>query len=180
MSKYLFLDIDGVLNHDEWFESVHYRKHQENWKKSMFDPECVVRVNKILEATCARLVVSSSWRSMTDLKEIFEGVGLPTDFDITPHADTIYSREEYAYDSPVFWRGNEIKYYLDRHPAGNYVILDDDCDMLDEQLDHFIQTCGDKINTPNLYINNEGSGLTDKLMNKAIDILNGNIKETNN
>lgn len=52
--------------------------------------------------------------------------------------------------------------------------------MLDEQLDHFIQTCGDKINTPNLYINNEGSGLTEKLMNKAIEILNGNTKETNN
>jgi hypothetical protein len=140
----------------------------------MFDPECVTRVNKILEATGARLVVSSSWRTMSDLKEIFEGIGLPTDFDITPCADLIYSREEYAYDSPVFWRGNEIKYYLDRHPAGNYVILDDDTDMLDEQLDHFIQTCGDKINTPNLYINNEGSGLTDTVMNKAIDILNGN------
>ena len=180
MNKYLFLDIDGVLNHDEWFESVHYIKHQENWKKSMFDPECVARVNKILEATGARLVVSSSWRSMTDLKEIFEGVGLPTDFDITPCADMIYSREEYDWDSPVFWRGNEIKYYLDRHPTGNCVILDDDCDMLDEQLEHFIQTCGDKIHTPNLYINNEGSGLTDKVMNKAIEILNGNTKETNN
>lgn len=102
MNKYLFLDIDGVLNHDEWFESVHYKKHQENWKKSMFDPECVARVNKILDATGARLVVSSSWRSMTDLKEIFEGVGLPTDFDITPCADTIYSREEYDWDSPYF------------------------------------------------------------------------------
>lgn len=180
MNKYLFLDIDGVLNHDEWFESEHYKKHRESWNKSMFDPECVARVNKIIEATGARLVVSSSWRTMRDLKEIFEGVGLHTDFDITPCADLIYSREEYAYDSPVFWRGNEIKYYLDRNPAGNYVILDDDTDMLDEQLDHFIQTCGDKINTPNLYINNEGSGLTDKLMNKAIEILNGNTKETNN
>ena len=179
MNKYLFLDIDGVLNHDGWFDSEYYKKHQENWQKSMFDPECVARVNRILEATGARLVVSSSWRSMTDLKEIFEGVGLPTDFDITPHADMIYSREEYAYDSPVFWRGNEIKYYLDRHPAGNYVILDDDTDMLDEQLEHFIQTCGDKIHTTNLYISNEGSGLTDKVMNKAIEILNGNTTTTN-
>ena len=173
MNKYLFLDIDGVLNHDEWFKSEHYRKHQENWEKSMFDPECVARVNRILEATGAKLVVSSSWRSMKDLKEIFEGVGLPTDFDITPHADRIYSREEYAYDSPVFWRGNEIKYYLDRHPADNYVILDDDSDMLPHQIKHFIRTCGDKIYKADLYINNEGSGLTEKVMNKAIDILNG-------
>lgn len=179
MSKYLFLDIDGVLNHDEWFVSEHYRKHQENWKKSMFDPECVARVNKILEATGARLVVSSSWRSMSDLKEIFEGVGLPTDFDITPHADAIYSREEYAYDSPVFWRGSEIKYFLERHPADNYVILDDDSDMLPHQIKHFIRTCGDKIHTAHLYINNEGSGLTEKVMNKAIDILNGNTKTEN-
>lgn len=57
MNKYLFLDIDGVLNHDEWFESEQYKKHQGNWQKSMFDPECVARVNKILEETGAELVV---------------------------------------------------------------------------------------------------------------------------
>ena len=176
MNKYLFLDIDGVLNHDEWFASEHYKKHQENWKKSMFDPECVARVNKILEATGAKLVVSSSWRSMADLKDIFAGVGLPTDFDITPHADKIYSdldpiRDLYN-DDIRYWRGSEIKYYLDRHPADNYVILDDDRDMLDEQLDNFIRTCGDKIYMADLYINNEGSGLTDKVMNTAIKILN--------
>ena len=94
MNKYLFLDIDGVLNHDEWFESEQYKKHQENWQKSMFDPVCVERVNKILEATGARLVVSSSWRSMTDLEEIFAGVGLPTTFWRTPHADMLNYRDD--------------------------------------------------------------------------------------
>lgn len=143
----------------------------------MFDPECVARVNKILEETGAELVVSSSWRNMSDLKDIFAGVGLPTKFHVTPNADRIYPeldpiRDLYN-DDIRYWRGSEIKYWLDRHPAGNYVILDDDCDMLDEQLDHFIQTCSDKIYKADLYINNEGSGLTEKVMNKAIDILNG-------
>ena len=184
MSKYLFLDIDGVLNHDEWFESHEYRNNQANWKVSMFDPKCVERVNKILQDTWAELVVSSSWRSMSDLEEIFEGVGLPFKFHRTLYADQIYPDldpiRDIWNDDERYWRGAEIKHFLDNHPCESYVILDDDCDMLDEQLDNFIQTCGDKIHTPNLYINNEGSGLTEKVMNKAIEILNGNTKETNN
>lgn len=141
----------------------------------MFDPTCVERVNRILKETGARLVVSSSWRSMSDLKEIFEGVGLPTEFDVTPHADMIYSKDEYHEDSEVFWRGSEIKYFLERHHHSTYVILDDDCDMLDEQLPHFINTCGDRIYRRELYLKNQGSGLTDKCMNEAIKILNNEI-----
>ena len=112
---------------------------------------------------------------MSDLKEIFEGVGLPTEFDVTPYADMIYSKDEYHEDSEVFWRGSEIKYYLERHPYSSYVILDDDCDMLDEQLPRFINTCGDRIYRRELYLKNQGSGLTDKCMNEAIKILNNEI-----
>lgn len=189
MRKYLFLDIDGVLNHDEWFGSPEYKNSQENWKVSMFDPKCVERVNKILQETWAELVVSSSWRSMADLEKIFEGVGLPFKFHRTPHANEIYHMSScdlyngmYGdnHDDPRWWRGSEIEYFLERmDPNANYVILDDDCDMLDSQKDHFIQTCNDRIYTPELYKKNEGSGLTEKVMNKAIDILNGNTKETN-
>jgi hypothetical protein len=180
MNKYLFLDIDGVLNHDEWFESDDYRHHQQNWRVSMFDPKCVERVNTILRETGAKLVVSSSWRGMCDLEEIFEGVGLPTEFDVTPHADMIYSREEHHEDSEVFWRGSEIKYYLERHAPGRYVILDDDCDMLDEQLPYFINTCGDRIYRRELYLKNDGSGLTDRCVEQAINILNNGTAERKN
>jgi hypothetical protein len=175
MNKYLFLDIDGVLNHDEWFESDGYKQHQQNWRVSMFDPKCVERVNTILRETGAKLVVSSSWRGMSDLEEIFEGVGLPTEFDVTPYADKIYSKYEYHEDSEVFWRGSEIKYFLERHPHSSYVILDDDRDMLEEQLPCFINTCGDRIYHKELYLKNQGSGLTDKCMNEAIKILNNEI-----
>ena len=83
--KYLFLDIDGVLNHEEWYRNrVNiYKIFHKYWWEDCFDPECVKRINIILQETGARLVVSSSWRLDMDLKKYFGTVGIPTDFDIT-------------------------------------------------------------------------------------------------
>lgn len=166
MNKYLFLDIDGVLNHDDWFKSDSYRNHQSNWKVSMFDPKCVERVNRILEETNAKLVVSSSWRDMVDLPEIFAGIGLPNKFDVTPYCDVIFNlnpiRDIFSDDEDVrYWRGSEIKWWLDHNAEEEYTycILDDDCDMLEEQLGYFVCT-------------SNPHGLTDELTKKAINILN--------
>lgn len=166
MTKYLFLDIDGVLNHDVWFTSLAYRNNQNNWRISMFDPICVERVNKILKETGAKLVVSSSWRDMTDLPEIFTGIGLPAEFDVTPYCDVIFNlnpiRDIFSDDEDVrYWRGSEIKWWLDHNAKEEYTycILDDDCDMLEEQLEYFVCTSNPE-------------GLTDKLTVKAIEILN--------
>lgn len=163
--KYLFLDIDGVLNHDVWFTSLAYRNNQSNWRISMFDPACVERVNRILKETGAELVVSSSWRDMSDLENIFAGVGLPTKFHRTPYADDIYPdldpiRDLYN-DDIRYWRGSEIKYWLEHNAKEEYTycILDDDCDMLEEQLEYFVCTSNPQ-------------GLIDELTKKAINILN--------
>ena len=78
--KYLFLDIDGVLNHRAWYKNL----EDKTYPFREFDPECVKRVNYILEKTNARLVITSSWRLDSNIKQIFYKVGMPTIFDCTP------------------------------------------------------------------------------------------------
>ena len=155
MKKYLFLDIDGVLNNYDWYEYRHDNPGNFNckgleWVKSEIDPECVKRVIRILESTGAELVISSNWRGDPDLKKKFELVGLPLEFDITPY---VFIGDEHAI------RGEEIKKYLDGHEPGNYAILDDGIDMREDQMDHFVNT-------------DFMDGLTDRLADRVIEILN--------
>ena len=78
---------------------------------------------------------------------------------------SIFDTTKLGYSSTV--RGEEIKEWLDINAPKNYkyIILDDDNDMLDEQLNNFIQT---KFN--GLSINDEG--LNDKILKKSIEKLN--------
>lgn len=161
MSKYLFLDVDGVLNSEAFYTEISQNDrmlkiHKENpsmpgrmiYKLSNFDPKAVEKLNRILRETGCKLVVSSSWRFDSDLKELFKMVGINSEiFGITGISQTRY-------------RGFEIQNYLDtQKDILSYCILDDDCDMLPTQLDSFIQT-------------DFRVGLTEDNVNKAIKILN--------
>ena len=69
-------------------------------------------------------------------------------------------------------RGDEIQAILDRMPEiTNYVILDDDQDMLKSQLRNFVCT-SNNINHPDCI--DIGYGLTGECSNRAIRILNNN------
>lgn len=118
------------------------------YKLSNFDPEAIERLNKIFKETGCKLIVSSSWRFDSDLKELFKMVGISNEiFGITGISQTRY-------------RGFEIQNYLDAQKnVLSYCILDDNCDMLPTQLDNFIQT-------------DFRVGLTEDNVNKAIKILN--------
>ena len=171
---YLFLDIDGVLNHETWYRDVVYPNRsnyiggRDNYILSCFDPECVKRVNTILAETGARLVVSSSWRIDNKLKDDFERIGLPTDFDITPIKHWTQMK---SIDEEWATRGEEIEEFLESHPCNNYVIIDDDTDFTEEQLEkHFVRCFADVAHS--LEEGNEGeTGLTERKMLEAIKIL---------
>lgn len=147
MTKYLFLDVDGVLNHSEYLSYSSVFKYPYCW----FDPVCVERVKEILNKTGAKLVISSSWRNDSNLSHIFNQVGLPSHFDVTPVL---------LEDDVELARGLEIAEYLQsqNNPEHVYAILDDDIyDLTPEQLQYTIH-CED--------------GLTQDLTQKAIQLLN--------
>jgi hypothetical protein len=154
MRKIIFLDVDGVLNSNAYFDRI------EKYKSILdhIDIEAVKRLQKIVDNTGAKIVLSSTWRFnyYDKLKEWFNNNGFTID---------IIDKTKRGCSDCV--RGNEIRAWLKdnvkRDGAGvepvTYCILDDDNDMLVWQKDYFI-------NTDNQY------GLTDIDTNKAIEILN--------
>lgn len=157
--KVIFLDIDGVLNSEKFFdiESQPFRYQKALKEKKTndeisviinIDPNSVALLNQLVKHTDSEIVISSSWRSDYNIqfKLRYAGVEKPI-YGITP-----FSKERH--------RGSEIQKWLDDHPeVTSYVILDDDNDMLENQLNNFVQT-------------NWLTGLTIDDVKQAINILN--------
>ena len=169
MKRFLFLDVDGVLNHNDWWYSKEAQENPKPFPQSSFDPRCVNRVNEILDKTGAELVISSSWRTDMNLPEIFRSVGLPDKFDITP-SDAF--SEWKIYES----RGEEIDEFLNQHTYDDYVILDDENDFMDFQQPHLFQTCDRIVTDADIACKklNNGFGLTESLKDRIIKYFNGN------
>ena len=156
--KVIFLDIDGVLNHENFYESRFNTEIYPNgfgtYPLCEFCPESVDNVNKILKETGAKIVISSSWRFNENIDTILSVVGIhQTIYDKTPYLGTEFGTN--------LCRRHEIQRYLDNHPEiEDYVIIDDDSDMNDNQLSHFFQTSWK-------------DGLTIEITNKIINYFNG-------
>jgi hypothetical protein len=138
--KIIFLDIDGVLNHEAFYGQRH-----DNLKKgikikhpySEIDPACVEKLNVLCGETGAKVVISSTWRhsGLDYCRDVLEFHGFKGEIiDITP-------------SSPTRFRGLEILDWIKTNkeligePYYNfteYVILDDDSDMLYWQKDNFL------------------------------------------
>lgn len=155
--KIIFLDIDGVLNSlrsaTAW-ENVDVALGTKDYNaevtRTTIDPVAVQLINKLVEESGAKIVVSSSHRLMFIKKygyaemPVLDLVGLR---QYIHHqgivAEVIDATEDYYFPrrKQGAIRGDEIKLWLDSHPeVENYVIFDDDPDMLEEQVQHFVHT----------------------------------------
>lgn len=157
--KVIFLDIDGVLNHETHYtwlmETDEPTPLQRVHPYSEFNPESCKILNRIIDETNAKIVLSSTWRldGIPYMNNIFKHVGIFHKlYDVTPSL-------AYKYDTTLC-RGKEIDEWLSKHPeVTKYVILDDDTDMEEHQLPFFIKTDPYK------------DGLNNEVANKVIEIL---------
>lgn len=159
MERIIFLDIDGVMVTD--FSAGNMADDFPNY----FNPECVRNLNRVMDVTGAKIVVSSSWRKGDTgwLRSVFARNGISGQSIIgeTP-------RKIVKLPSGLFLgqtRGREISSWISDWVKDNtngnlhYVIIDDDSDFLPEQKPSHIQT-------------NTYEGLTRPLAEKAIWLFN--------
>ncbi len=157
--KIIFLDFDGVLNSLRGYLKARAEgRPRVDEYGTAFDGDCVGALRKIVEATDARIVITSSWRfflDMDDLRKMWTDRQLPASvYSVTP-TDLLIDAEEKC------GRGIEINEWLyENGPVGGYVILDDDEEVLPGQLPHLVRT------DPEV-------GLTSFDADRAIGIING-------
>ncbi len=119
MVKIIFLDVDGVLINRA---SLLQKKGFDNP-----DPNCVERLNKVLERTGAMIVLSSCWRIG---RTVIECRDLMSQFGVTK--GKLIDRTPVNHD----WiRGQEIAAWITEYEkhrdVDKFIILDDDSDMGD-------------------------------------------------
>lgn len=119
--KVIFLDIDGVLNSDEYLDKV--KNSDIQGIERDIDVEKVKLLKRAIDETGARVVLSSSWRYTRNaryLKELLANYGIRV--DSTPYIQDI--------------RGLEIKKWLSENQGvEDFIILDDEIfDSFDEEL----------------------------------------------
>ena len=124
--KVIFLDVDGVLNNSNWAIRM-YDEGVHVYAENLLDEHAVRLLKQLIDATDAKIVVSSSWRRDEYAMQCLSDQLKPMEiYDVTPLKSSI--------------RGEEITAWLKkRKDVEAYVILDDDSDMGDH-MDHLIQT----------------------------------------
>lgn len=148
--KVIFLDVDGVLNSDEYFEKTKGLNLQGIYQD--IDVEKIKLLKKAVDETGAKVVLTSSWRytkNAIKLKELLK------EYEIFVDATPFIENK----------RGLEIKkWLLDNQNVDDFVILDDEIfDSFDEDLLEKLI----KISDGNGY--NFGEGLLEKDVDEILE-----------
>ena len=155
MNKIIFLDFDGVLNVFELDSFNSWTSDQDSLNREMIE-----RVNHIIDATGAKVIVSSDWRHgrgvdrLQNLLDFLGFRGTVVDRTISDSDPNLSEEEKIIADS---CRADQIAHAIIKHNIKQFVIIDDiHPGGLD---DHLVLT--------NSYV-----GITDQDVIKSIEILN--------
>ncbi len=153
----IFLDFDGVLD-NAYYDMLLEKQGLPQVDKygAIFDPKCITNLGRIIDATGAKLIISSDWK-YTDGLSTFQSMwidrGLPGEvIDVTPNC------------SPH--RGDEIDAWLNVHKGETrYVIIDN----LDGSNFHPLQIS-------HLVVVNPYNGLDEEATKRAIYLLSSEVE----
>lgn len=169
MDKYIFLDFDGVLN-TEFYQNllISQGKPWGDENGAFFDPEAVMQFKHIVDATCADIIIESSWKylGLKALREMWAARRLPGRLiDITPSTacdSWLLTADLNNIDLEMgHCKGIEIESWLldNASTEAPYIIIDDEYVILESLLPHFIMT-------------NPFDGITKEIADRAIGMLN--------
>ena len=150
--KVIMLDIDGVLNPS-------CSMADRRFTRQICDDGCVERLKRIVEATDAKIVLTSTWRFGALMPEC---PSLVAEFDRLRAEMKLYGLKIFSVTKKLGRRDDEIMNWLEHHPnVESWVAIDDDSfDMTSViEAERFVHT-------------NTVIGLQDKHIKLAIDILN--------
>ncbi len=135
--KVIFLDVDGVINCQYTTQSY--------GGFIGIDPYMAILVDRILQATGAKIVLSSTWRLDKNSRD-----------EVSKFVDFIDFTPDIAHE--VRWK--EVSQYLSTHQdIEKFAVLDDNWYDFPEDAEWFFKTSW-------------LSGITDEVANKAIEYLN--------
>ena len=158
--KYLFLDIDGVLNTGQYSNYlVDNGLCETDTDGYLFDPEAVKNLEYIIVETDAEIVITSTWRLDGDMQALWRNRDLTGEvIGVTPTIE-----KEKAIGKTKIWyghRGMEVEEWLNSNATSpyKYAILDDEDDYLTTQSDHLVLT-------------DPMTGITKEVADKVISLL---------
>jgi hypothetical protein len=159
LDKIIFLDIDGVLNSEKAYLRGDCKYVEWEWEDGTkehhqsFCPVSKLYINHLIKITEAKVVISSTWRhsGLDFMKKIWEVeemageiIGITPSFRgevdgyAIPRGCEIEKWLEDKGFSHINWSIEKQQDIVEKSGIENYIIIDDDSDMLYSQRNHFV------------------------------------------